>query len=59
MAADQQLLAQLLVLAGLLAGTGEYSVMVRRRAERRAAVAAAHASGLQGLVRVFLADPRP
>jgi hypothetical protein len=56
---DNLVLAQLLVLSGLIAGTAEYSLIIRRRAARRALDtqrAAVEASGLQGLVRVFLAD---
>lgn len=59
MAADHLLLAQLLTLSGLIAGTAEYSTLIRRRVERRrlADRSAAESAGLQGLVRVFLADP--
>lgn len=52
-------LAQMLSLAGLIAGTGEYAAILRRRAEgRRHAIEneIAAASGLQALVRIALAD---
>jgi hypothetical protein len=60
MAADQTVLAELVTLAGLVAGAAMYSITIRRRAERRLldVQRAAQDSGLQGLVRVFLADPR-
>jgi hypothetical protein len=57
--ADHFVLAQLLSLAGLVAGTAEYSTMIRRRADRRRQLLeqqAAESAGLHGLVRVFLAD---
>ena len=53
------LLAQLLAYAGLLAATVEYCEVMRRRQLQRVAAAdvrAIRASGLQALVRVFLAD---
>jgi hypothetical protein len=56
----QLMLAQLVTFAGLLGATIEYCELMRRRAQRRAADAerlAAQASGLQGLVRIFLAEP--
>ena len=52
-------LAQLLTYAGLLAATVEYCEVMRRRQLQRVAAAdvrAIRASGLQALVRVFLAD---
>jgi hypothetical protein len=61
MTLDHAVLAELLVLAGLVAGTAEYSIMIRRRQVRRdlaAQQAAAEVAGLQGLVRVFLAEHR-
>jgi hypothetical protein len=61
MTPEHRLLAELLTLAGLVAGTAEYSIMIRRRQARRARTAlqsAAEMAGLQGLVRVFLADDR-
>lgn len=54
------MLAQLIAYAGLLGATIEYCELMKRRAQRRAADAerlAAQASGLQGLVRIFLAEP--
>ena len=60
MAADTYLLGQLLTLAGLMAGTCEYSHLIRRRAVRRGIDAnrrALESEGLTGLVRVFLVDP--
>jgi hypothetical protein len=57
--AEHLVLAQLLSLSGLVAGTAEYSTVIRRRVERRRVLAeqqAAESAGLQGLVRVFLAD---
>lgn len=59
MALDQVVLAELLTLSGLIAATAEYSTLIRRRVERRHVLAewqAVESSGLQGLVRVFLAD---
>jgi hypothetical protein len=58
---DALLLAQLLIAADLVAATTMYSMMIRRRAQRRRLDAdrrAVEDSGLQGLVRVFLADSR-
>jgi hypothetical protein len=55
----QLILAQLIAYAGLLGATIEYCELMKRRAQRRAADAerlAAQASGLQGLVRIFLAE---
>ena len=52
-------LAHLLALAGLIGGTVEYCEIIQRRAEQRRLDAdrrAAEASGLRGLVRVFLAE---
>jgi len=59
MGATNLLLAQLLALAGLIGGTIEYCEIVRRRATLRFAERerlAFQAAGLNGLVRVFLAD---
>jgi hypothetical protein len=59
MTPEHALLAELLTLAGLVAGTAEYSMIIRRRQVRRdraALQAAAEMAGLRGLVRVFLAD---
>lgn len=55
---DHHYLAQLLALAGLIAATIEYGHIRRRRLERRSnEVSRLMAeSGLNGLVRVFLAD---
>ena len=53
------LLAHLLALAGLIGGTIEYCEIIQRRAELRRLEAdrrAAEASGLRGMVRVFLAE---
>ena len=50
---------QLLAACGLLIGTVDYALMVRRRAAMRRhwrEVAAAQEAGLQGLVRVILVD---
>jgi hypothetical protein len=59
MNADPTTLGSLLTLAGLVAGTAEYSHIIRRRAvarAQRAAAAAMEADGLRGLVRVFAVD---
>lgn len=58
MATDTEVLAQLLLLAGLITATTEYSILIHRRVERRALAErqTAEASGLQGLVRIFLAS---
>lgn len=58
-AVDHVLLAQLLSLSGLIAGTAEYSSLIRRRVDRRveAEQRAVESAGLHGLVRVFLAEP--
>jgi hypothetical protein len=50
--------SQLLSAFGLLVGTVDYTLLVRRRedARRRRDEEAAHRSGLQGLVRVLLVD---
>ena len=56
----QLMLAQLITYAGLLGATIDYCELMKRRVQRRAADAerlAAQASGLQGLVRIFLAEP--
>lgn len=60
MATDTEALAQLLLLAGLITATMEYSILIRRRVERRALAdrQTVEASGLQGLVRIFLASDR-
>lgn len=53
------LLAQSLAYLALIAGTLEYAILVRHRADARRATAQvteAQQLGLQGLVRVFLAD---
>ena len=55
----QHLLGELLLLAALIAATIEYAEILRRRVTRRAWAAdqrAAQDSGLEGLVRVFLAE---
>jgi hypothetical protein len=55
--AQQHVLAQSLALAALLAGTLQYRLLLRRRAERRAALdqdAEIARTGLSGLVRVTL-----
>jgi hypothetical protein len=59
MAADTHTLAQLLSLAALIAATIEYAEVIKRRVKRRADArerAAIQDVGLNGLVRVFLAD---
>lgn len=51
--------AQLLTVLGLVLGTVDYALLIRRRGEARRREAALHAvqlTGLQGLVRVMLAD---
>lgn len=55
---DQLTLATLLTMAALTAATDLYARLIRRREERRreAMRIAAEASGLRGLVRVFVAD---
>jgi 5-enolpyruvylshikimate-3-phosphate synthase len=56
---SSRLLAELLMLAGLIAATAEYSHVIRRRVQRRQLESdrlAAQAIGLRGLVRVMLAD---
>lgn len=61
MVADHAVLGELLLLAASIAGTAMYSMLIRRRQAARLIVAeqaAVEASGLQGLVRVFLADHR-
>lgn len=53
------LLAQLLAYAALLAATAEYCEVMRRRQQQRvvaAEVRAIRVSGLQAMVRLFLAD---
>jgi hypothetical protein len=57
--AQQQLLGQTLALAALVAGTLQYDLMVKHRAERRAATQLddeIKRYGLVGLVRVMLLD---
>jgi hypothetical protein len=59
MTADTITLARLLAMAALLAATTEYAEMVRRRVLRRVHArerSALEQHGLDGLVRVFLAD---
>lgn len=58
MGPDHLALSQLLALAGLVGATAQYSVLMRRRvlARVRAEQRVVQESGLQGLVRVFLAD---
>lgn len=59
MAADTHMLAQLLALATLIGATIEYAEVIKRRVVRRAEArerAALQDVGLNGLVRVFLAD---
>ena len=60
MGATSILMAQFLTLAGLIGGTVEYCEIVRRRAVARRLAEqerlAARASGLNALVRVFLAE---
>ena len=51
--------AQLLAACGLVIGTVDYALLVRRRAAMRRhwrEMSAAQDAGLQGLVRVLLAD---
>jgi hypothetical protein len=58
--ADALLLAKLASLAALIGSTIEYAEMIKRRVVRRAATrdrAVLEERSLQGLVRVFLADP--
>ena len=59
MGVTQLLLAQLLAIAGLIGGTIEYVEIIQRRAELRRIEAdrlADEASGLRGMVRVFLVE---
>lgn len=62
MTADTVMLVRLLTTAALIAATAEYAAMIRRRVRSRV-VAREHRIledlGLQGLVRVFLADAPP
>lgn len=51
------LMAELLTLAGLIGGTIEYCEIIKRRTGARNLERASQASGLQGLVRVFLTEP--
>ncbi|HEX6128457.1 MAG TPA: hypothetical protein VF071_05470 [Candidatus Limnocylindria bacterium] len=48
--------AQLLSIVGLVVGTADYALLIRRRAADRRRLAAVQRTGLQGLVRVMLAD---
>ena len=41
---------------GLVIGTIDYLLLIRRRARMRRQLESSHAVGLQGLVRVLLAD---
>lgn len=57
MGATNLLMAQLLTMAGLIGGTIEYCEILKRRAAARRSKQerlASQASGLHGLVRVFL-----
>ena len=57
MAPDPMILARLLSLAGLIASTGEFAQIIRRRAARRARAAERaefEEHGLNGLVRILL-----
>jgi hypothetical protein len=57
--ASRYLLGELMTLAGLIGATIEYcEIMKRRTIQRRLAAeqSVAQAAGLQGLVRVFLAE---
>jgi hypothetical protein len=59
MEASHASLATLLTLAALIGATIEYAEMIRRRGERRRALAEldlVHESGLRGLVRLFASD---
>jgi hypothetical protein len=47
---------QLLSIVGLAVGTADYALLIRRRAADRRRLAAVQRTGLQGLVRVMLAD---
>ena len=49
----------LLSALGLVIGTLDYSLLVRRRARQRRQARDAQVIGLQGMVRVLLADPDP
>jgi hypothetical protein len=54
--------AQVLSAVGLVIGTVDYSLLIRRRAARRRQARQARMveeTGLQGLVRVLLADEHP
>ncbi len=46
----------MLSIAGLMIGALDYALLVRRRARKRRLLESAHLTGLQGLVRVMLAD---
>jgi hypothetical protein len=47
---------QLLSIVGLAVGAADYALLIRRRAAVRRRLEWAQQSGLQGLVRVMLAD---
>ena len=49
----------LLSALGLVIGTVDYSLLIRRRARQRRQVRDAQVIGLQGMVRVLLTDPEP
>jgi hypothetical protein len=57
MATTNLLMAELLTLAGLIGGTIEYCEIIKRRAGARNLERVSQASGLVGLVRVFLTEP--
>ncbi len=62
MSADAEMLARLLAMAALIAATTEYAEVIRRRVVRRAKArerSVLEEHGLQGLVRVFLAEGPP
>ena len=47
---------QLLSIVGLALGTADYALLIRRRAADRRRLETVQKTGLQGLVRVMLAD---
>ena len=53
---DHLLLARLLSMAALIAATIEYAELIQRRAFGKQVEAVTRESGLQAMVRVFLAD---
>lgn len=57
MGATNLFLAELLTLAGLIGGTIEYCEILKRRTGARNLERVCRASGLEALVRVFLAEP--